>query len=348
MNIPRTKVPPLKTVLSRIAAGRTDKRPLPIDQVAEGIAACYRNSKSLLIDAALLAANGSQPRALSFTVLALEELAKVPDLHEQYLNPTTRNDAQAWAEFWGRFIQHKPKQKRIAGYGDTFAPTADRSNEENPDWSPFEHFLDAELVTLLDTVKQRGFYVDHAPPRFVSPAPSEDVAQAFSILYGFAQERIYAFGTWHVTTQRSLDFLATCVSALDSGSAEADRASELLTTFSGWASTFTTEELVADLYRALSYYSASSVPDYLYCLTICKNIFDHLSPSDRVVTLQRIAADLKDSYKCPFSPQAAGRALKMYKLALCCVANALSDSECQLTFGITPEQRQRIRFHDAS
>jgi hypothetical protein len=50
--------------------------------------------------------------------LALEELAKVPDLYDHYLNPTTRNDGNAWADFWKRRSCHKPKQERIAVYGN--------------------------------------------------------------------------------------------------------------------------------------------------------------------------------------------------------------------------------------
>src|SRR4051794_6193680 len=120
-----TKSRPLKAVLSRIARGRADKLPLRIDQVAEGVSACYTNSKALLVEAGILAANSSQPRALSFTILALEELAKVPDLHAQYLDPTTRENEQAWAEFWTPFFQHKPKQQLIATYGNLFAAHSD-------------------------------------------------------------------------------------------------------------------------------------------------------------------------------------------------------------------------------
>lgn len=143
--------PALLSALSRIAAGRLDKKPLSIDLVAEGAASCFRNAKELLRDAELLGRNGRKQRALALSILALEELAKVPELHDQYLDSTTRTDIESWKEFWARFVRHQPKQSRIARYGSIFAmKQADYASIE---WSPFNQFLDPEVVPLLDMVK---------------------------------------------------------------------------------------------------------------------------------------------------------------------------------------------------
>jgi AbiV family abortive infection protein len=53
-------------------------------------------------------------RALSLTVLALEELAKPPLLWE--LDPSA--DAKEWRTFWReQFSRHSPKQQAIGQYG---------------------------------------------------------------------------------------------------------------------------------------------------------------------------------------------------------------------------------------
>ena len=90
----------IEKLLARLSEGQNSKPILSLDETAEGLTACYLNGLSLLDDARLLATHGRIPRALSLTILALEELAKVPDMDEQYVNPETRTDDESWSGFW--------------------------------------------------------------------------------------------------------------------------------------------------------------------------------------------------------------------------------------------------------
>jgi AbiV family abortive infection protein len=336
----------LLSALSRISAGRLDKKPLQIDQVAEGTASCFRNSKELLHDAELLYRNGREQRALSVTILALEELAKVPELHDQYLDSKKRSDADSWKEFWTRFVRHQSKQGRIADYGSVFS----QRQTEGPsfEWSPFNQFLAPEVVPLLDGVKQRGFYVDYAPPRFLTPSASEDVSIAFAELYAFASERIAAFGSWHATPQRALDFLAVSVKACGEDREEALKAIRLLGTFNDWASTFSPEEVRSDLVRALSYFSAQQIPDYLAFLPVCQKVVTHLSHEIQVATLASLAEELKNQFDSPIAQQVSHRAFLMFKLLLSFCAKTFDDSACHAISGYAPGPGTRAHFQGAS
>ena len=104
----KKQIQDIENLLTRLSSGQNPKRILCIRETAQGLTACYLNALALLEDARLLAANRHEPRALSLTILALEELAKVPDLFDHYVNPTTRNDSNAWVDFWKRWGRHKP------------------------------------------------------------------------------------------------------------------------------------------------------------------------------------------------------------------------------------------------
>jgi hypothetical protein len=60
--------------IARRISGHNPRRPLSHRETAQGLTACYVNALVLLDDARLLAANDRQPRALSLTILALEDL----------------------------------------------------------------------------------------------------------------------------------------------------------------------------------------------------------------------------------------------------------------------------------
>src|SRR5262249_29434807 len=156
---------------------------------------------ALLDDARLLAANGRQPRALSLVILALEELAKIPDLYEQYIDPTTRNGS-SWADFWKRWTQHKPKQKRSAAYGNMVRESTklEETFLHNP--TPYAGYLSENAYTHLDTVKQRNFYVDFVDTQFQRPQVTKQNSIALDFLFSFAEERADSFGSWHISEQR--------------------------------------------------------------------------------------------------------------------------------------------------
>lgn len=75
----------VEKLLAELSDGHNPKRPLTLDETAEGLTACYLNGLYLLDDARLLGNHNRIPRALSLTILALEELAKISDLYEVFL-----------------------------------------------------------------------------------------------------------------------------------------------------------------------------------------------------------------------------------------------------------------------
>ena len=147
----------LERVLARLASGGNPKRILQNYEVAEGLAACFANASSLLEDAFLLASHNRFPRALSLTILALEELAKIPDLDKQYLDPESRDNTTSWKEFWNRFVRHKPKQKMISAYGNTLRKQFGKPAMafENP--TPYANYLSEKSYGHLDNIKQNLF-----------------------------------------------------------------------------------------------------------------------------------------------------------------------------------------------
>jgi AbiV family abortive infection protein len=190
------------TLLARLASGQNPKRSLSIRETAQGITACYLNGLALLEDARLLAAHGRVPRALALTILALEELAKVPDLYDQYVNPVTRHEGHAWGDFWKRWSRHEPKQKRIAAYGNFLRDSANLKEALLNNLTPYTIYLTENAYDHLDKVKQRNFYVDFIDRQFQRPNASKGTSTALNLLFAFAEERADSFGSWHVTAQR--------------------------------------------------------------------------------------------------------------------------------------------------
>lgn len=207
-------------ILARLSGGQNPRRPLSIDETAEGLTACYLNGLALLEDACLLAVNNRKPRALSLTILALEELAKIPDLDELYLDTSSRKDGNAWADFWKRFSLHKPKQKRISAYGNILRESANIEEIvfENP--TPYINYLSENSYGHLDNVKQRSFYVDFIGNQFRRPAANNDISTVLDSLFSFAEERADSFGSWHISAQRSMDFLTARIKILSADAIE--------------------------------------------------------------------------------------------------------------------------------
>jgi AbiV family abortive infection protein len=94
---------------------------LSIEEAAVGMAGAYRNAASLIDDAVLLSRAGRWARAGALGVLALEELAKAPDIHDTVHRSELSPSDELWTEFWRRFSRHEAKQRRIADYGRSLA-----------------------------------------------------------------------------------------------------------------------------------------------------------------------------------------------------------------------------------
>src|SRR5712691_10537020 len=88
--------------------------PLFRRQIAEGMHTCFCNSVSLLEDARLLAKHDRLGRALSLSILAMEELAKVSLVCDA---AGLGGDVACWKRFWQQLGRHTVKQEKLAEYG---------------------------------------------------------------------------------------------------------------------------------------------------------------------------------------------------------------------------------------
>jgi AbiV family abortive infection protein len=304
--------------LARLSSGQNPKRPVSMRETAQGLTACYLNALALLDDARLLAANRREPRALSLTILALEELAKVVDLYDHYVNPATKDNTNAWTEFWKRWGRHKPKQERIAAYGK-FLRESKRPKETVSDHSsPYRCYLNENAYCHLDSVKQRNFYVDFVDARFRRPEASEETSTVLDFLFAFAEERADSFGSWHVTAQRSLDFLS--LHKLDDIG------------LNDWASTHEAIEVAADLLRLLCYHSPRIIPDYGGFYPAFEAVLAKKATAERRTLLRRVLSSITRRMDVEALKASGLRAFLMRKLLLGYSINHLSDTECEELF----------------
>jgi AbiV family abortive infection protein len=300
-------------VLARLSRGHNPKQSLSLREAAQGLTACYVNVLGLLDDARLLAANNRQPRALSLTILALEELAKIPDLYEQYMNATPRNGS-GWADFWKRWIQHKPKQKRGTAYGNMLRQSSSQEVTFLHNPTPYTSYLSENAYTQLDTVKQRNFYVDFVDTEFQIPRGSRQNSTALDFLFSFVEDRADSFGSWHISEQRSADFLAV--------------AHDGSVSFNGWASSHTLAEADADLLRLLCYRSSAQVPDYGTFSSECEDLMSKKTAAERVTLFRRAVTTVNHRMKVfQILPTSADRAWRMDKLLFSYATDHFSDTE---------------------
>lgn len=331
-------------LLARLSGGQNPKRPLSIDETAEGLTSCYLNGLSLLEDARLLAANGRTPRALSLTILALEELAKIPDLDELYIDPSSRNDGSAWLDFWKRFSLHKPKQKRISAYGNILRESAnlEETDLENP--TPYGNYLSDNSYGHLDNVKQRNFYVDFIGNRFRCPEGNKDISTALDSLFAFAEERADSFGSWHISNQRSVDFLTARLKVFSANAIELPEILKRVRSLNDWSDSQLPIEADADLLRLTSYCSSAFVPDFASFLPACESFFSKKAVSERSAILGRGVASLKRRMGVEALPKSRHRAILMFKLLISYATRHLADTECEALFGVAPGNDARRYF----
>ena len=331
-------------LLARLGGGQNPKKLLSVDETAEGLTDCYVNGLTLLDDARLLAANDREPRALSLTILALEELAKVPDLDELYLDPRTRTDADAWTDFWKRFSQHKPKQKRIAAYGNILRDSASLEEAIFENSTPYANYLSEHAYGHLDNVKQRNFYVDFSGTRFRRPENKKDVSRALDLLFAFAEERADSFGSWHITAQRSVDFLTARLKAFSSYTGELSDLLKHIHSFNDWASSHSPIETQADLMRLLCYHSSAMVPDYASFLPACESFLSKKIEQERIELLGHAVTSLKLRMAIEALPGSRQRASLMFRLLFSYSTRHLSDEDSKELFGVSPSENARQHF----
>jgi AbiV family abortive infection protein len=245
--------------LARARAGIRRDGSLPKGEVAEAVTAYQANGRALLSDALLLAANGRTNRASALTVLALEELAKIPMLVDTFRRHAHGFDPQAWPDYWKVSGRHKDKQKRILLYGELIRSQMDGDPLHGR--RLYRYYSSSDLFQHLDSFKQANLYVDLRLDGVHAPCATNEDLEALDYLLTYAQERCDSFESWHVTTVRSADLLA--MSNDDLGR---------------WTTSYQLEEVQGDLLYQLSGASASQVPNYAlfndYVRTVRKNIQD--------------------------------------------------------------------------
>jgi AbiV family abortive infection protein len=123
---------------------------------------CFKNAENLLNDAETLRSVDS-PRALSISILALEEIGKIILLCNAAAKST--NTPGFWKRVKKRaFGSHRRKQRIIASYGSALL------NKMQADGAPFyKNQIPSEIMPLLDRFKQWGFYVDFVSGGFQDP-----------------------------------------------------------------------------------------------------------------------------------------------------------------------------------
>ncbi len=156
--------------LQKTYGGPNPKRELASGEVVSGLTAITLNAAALLEDARVLSRANRFPRAGALTVLALEELGKVPVLFGTGVAGHVGHE-QSWAEFWRDYVHHLTKQQRISRYGRGLKSGGDQFAENS---GPYANYLPDELGRILDIYKQRSFYVDFWGDTFVLPGAAEE------------------------------------------------------------------------------------------------------------------------------------------------------------------------------
>lgn len=198
-----------------ITEQRTQYVPLTLDGVADGITTTYRNARHLLDDARLLAEHERVARATALTVLALEELSKIPDFHDSARKAaivSASGDAE-WKQFWGSYTRHGAKLKRILSYGELIREGYKSGDYFNP--TPYKHQLPDSIAASLNLLKQRCLYVDHFDGQFVSLDEADEhnatffsgLAGIVDLLFAVAEERADSYRAWHLTMARTKELL---------------------------------------------------------------------------------------------------------------------------------------------
>src|SRR5205823_6565893 len=90
----------LPDLLAPFVSDVTKPRVVDAGQVACGITLMQNNANNLLAEARLLADHAAYPRAISLTILGMEELSKIPDLFSTHTRVVLGvSDEAAWSDY---------------------------------------------------------------------------------------------------------------------------------------------------------------------------------------------------------------------------------------------------------
>ena len=171
----------------------------PIDkkQIALGMHSCYMNAKALADEAKLLKENGHFARALSLTILALEELGKIPLICDMILYGA--DDTEGWRKTWKKFQSHRIKLGVWTFYGKRLLNVFGKG---------YESELPSGIEPLADKFKQLGFYVSFFKGKFLLPEDfSKDNYEWLEYFLTVLDERISSFEPLHGSLERSEKFI---------------------------------------------------------------------------------------------------------------------------------------------
>jgi AbiV family abortive infection protein len=281
--------------------------------------ACYSNAASLLEDARLLAKFERLSRSAALTVLSMEELAKVTDIHDTFVRTIIHPPQDSWGAFWERFIRHKPKQRSISKYGESLAANVSLDNLFFSNPSPYTHYLTDSSPGYLDALKQRSLYVDFMDDAFQCPGSSHGIDQILDWLFAFVEERIDSFASWHVSENRSLALLEHKIEFLRalSQTRTKEEGDKVVEDFGGKAfrpTQATHSEIRADVRYRLVKYSSSFVPDYLTFRGSCTNVLARVDIDTVASVVVEEAAQLRSRLEIEALKFSAVRSYKMLKL----------------------------------
>lgn len=187
-------------------SGQLPKHPDELPVIAEGMTACFTNAEHLLLESRLLLGGGHVARAVALAVIGIEELGKIPDLHDTYAGIVLGDDpASSWKSFWRRFRHHKAKQRTMGQYGSKL------ENEHGISREVYSHLVNwwgEDDYAKLDELKQSCLYVDFVQSRFLLPDRyEEDLTIGMDELLTFGEERLDLFAARHRTHLGSIESL---------------------------------------------------------------------------------------------------------------------------------------------
>lgn len=142
---------------------------LTTSEIAVGMNAAAANARRLLEDAETMLSSGRYPSAFCLAVLSIEESGKLPILRALAL----ARDQKELSDVWRDFRSHRSKNKMWILL-DMFMNGARRLEEFRPMFAD-----DAEHASLLDNLKQIGFYTDCLGKRHWS-IPDEVIDQSLA------------------------------------------------------------------------------------------------------------------------------------------------------------------------
>jgi len=304
--------------IEAISSGKNPRKPLNEKEVATGLTAYYLNAESLLSDAWLLIQNKRFARAIALITLALEELSKVHQMHDFYLdlhskNMTKTEITRPWQELWKSFTKHGEKQKAVEIYGKASRDATDPDPVFGSDLLPYSNYLPEGLASNLDALKQKCFYVDYIDTNFTEPQKLADI-KIIDYLYSMALERLYSFGAWHGVLDRSLHLLKCKINLINEPFDTDIIEKSLKIDFTPPSS----EENIAhqDFLYWLSHRSSSEIPDYSSFLAQGERALGKLDKSGVYHVLSNLLEQTKEKLELTDMPQTSYRHFKMVKLII--------------------------------